>query len=364
MRTFFNVLSPFGQNTFSQTQWPYALNGLKRNSEIVTDYYKIRPFAVKSEHILARLLNSLGVSYMMNLERFYDLVDSRALPLSSSFRMTSSLNKGTMFKGIFFGEDSEEILLACDDSINPFYVYKNWKDVSAVKVIMHPKSDLGFTLPNGKKSGTDYGVSVIAINIPALAVQFKAFLDYQQINFIDKGMNPQTVAQFIHMYVLPNMLGSQLDIALFNRAYNLTVGAPMGDATKKHAFMLLDYSKYVDASYSQLVDFFKQNDRHYKIILKSFFGIQQSNFEDLFVLPDNAPTRQVVWAELVARIRVIEFLVKLSPSNGNHLNRSENNYFLRTIKLYENDSALRAVMSKNTEYEILYSIAEIKSLIG
>lgn len=364
MRTFFNIESPFGQPALRPTEWPYAEAGLLRNLQTVKDYYKIRPFAVKSEHILTRLLNNIGVPYSFNLERFYDIVDTKGLQVASSFKFTSSLNRGQMFKGIFFGEDSEEVLMAIDDSFNPFTVYRNWKTVSAVKVILHPKSDLGLTLANGKRSGTDTGLSVITINVPMLAVQFKAFLEYQTKNYLEKGLNTHTVAQFIHMYVLPNMLDTQLDISLFNRAYNLVVGAPMGSQTKTHPFYLTDYSKHVDKSYTQLVEYFKTNERHYKIILKSFFAVSIADFEKLLVLPDNAPTRQVIWAEFIARLRALEFLVKLSPSNGNKLNRSENNLFYRTFKLYESDKVLESILSRNTQYDILYSLAEIKEAIS
>lgn len=363
MRTFFNTESPFGQPVFKPLEWPYAQAGLLRNLQSVKDFYKTRPFAVRSEHILARLLNNLGVPYSLNLDRFHDIVDTRALAASASFRFTSSLNKGQMFKGVFYGEDSEEVLMAIDDVFNPFQVYKDWKNTSAVTVLAHPKSDLGLTLPNGKRSGTETGLSVIAINIPMLAVQFKAFLDDQTKNFLEKGLPTHTVAQFIHMYVLPNMLDSQLEVALFNRAYNLVMGAPMGEETKKHPFFLLSYTKQVDNSYSQVIDYLKENDRHYKIALKSFPGVSTKDFEILLKTPDNTPTKQVVWAEFIARIRALEFLVRLSPSNGNKLNRSENNLFYRTLKLYQNDNTLESVMSKNTEYEVLYSIAEIKDLL-
>lgn len=364
MQHFFNFLHPVGQNALRPVHWPYAEAGLSKNLNTVKDYYSIRPFAVKSDHILARLLNNLGVPYNHSLERFYDIIDSRALALSSSFRMTSSINKGVMFKGNFFGEDSDEVLMATDDSFNPFYVFNNWKNVSAVKVLMHPKSDLGFTLANGKKSGTETGISVININIPMLAVQFKAFLKDQKENFIDKGLDSKTVAQFIHMYVLPNMLDSQLDLVLFNRCYNLVTGAPMGSAIRKHAFYLTDYAKQVDSTLNETIEYFRNNDKHYKIILKSFFAVTNTDFEKLFVLPDNAPTKQILWAELLARLKVIELLVKLSPNAGNKLNRSENNLFLRTLKLYENDGSLLNVMPRHVEHEVFYQIREIKKLIA
>lgn len=364
MQTFFNTIEPFGQAVFNPPQWPYLSDGLKRNLQTVKDYYKIRPFAVRSNHYLARILNNLGVSYNLNLDRFSDIADARAATISMGFKMTSSIYRGSVFKDVFYGGSVSEVFVLDEEYFDPYETYKDWMNTSAVKVLMHPMSDLNLLIPNGKYVGDETGVAVISINIAKLAVQFKAFLDRESKKFYENNESPKTVAQFIHMFVLPNMVDSHLDIALFNRVYNLVTNKPMGTAGRNHSFYLTDYSKIVDDVYGGVIDHFRTSDKRYKVMLKSFPCIEQGNFEHLMKLPDNAPTRQVIWSHVVARIKVLEMMVKLSPNQGNALNRSDNNQFLRDFKLYENDKALSGLLNTGLYFDLLKSVEQIKDLIN
>lgn len=363
MQLIFNNIKPVGQNALRPVHWPYAEAGLIRNLEHVQTYYKSKPFAVRSQHILVKLLNTIGVSYNLNLDRFYSIISARGLNLSMTMKMTSSLYTGSIFKGVFYGEGTSEILMAIDDSFDPYEVKKNWMNTKAVRVLSHPNSDLGFLLPNGRRHGFETGVAVIAINVAMLAVQFKCFLESEMQKSLTNGGDRLTVAHFVHMYVLPNMLDSQLDMTLFNRAYNLLVGAPMGEPIMKHPFYLTDYSKQVDISYKETIEYFKTTNRTYNVILKSFFAVVDDDFETLLRLPDNAPTRQVVWAEFVARLRAIEFLLKINTENG-EMNRSINNTISRFIKYYENDRIIPSVLPKDLYYDIIFQIRDIKKLLN
>lgn len=363
MQTFFNTIEPYGQPVFNPPQWSYLSDGLKRNLQTVKDYYKIRPFAVKSNHYLARILNNLGVSYNLNLERFSDIVDARASIIAMGFKMTSSVYRGSVFKDVFYGGNVSEVFVLDEEYFNPYETYENWMDVSAVKVLMHPKSDLSMLIPNSKYITDESGVAVIGINIAKLAVQFKAFLDRETKKFHENNESPKTVAQFIHMFVLPNMLDSQLDVALFNRAYNLLIGRSMEEPSKKHSFYLTDYTKITDSIYSDILDHFRVSEKRYKIMLKSFPCVSEKNFEQLMMVPDNAPTRQVIWSQVVARLKVLEFMTKLSPSHGNSLNRSDNNLFIRNFKLYENDKALSGLLPSDLYFDLYRDIQEVKDLI-
>lgn len=364
MYNFFNTTTEIGQNVLSPAKWNYAKSGLLQNLLRVQDYYKNRPFAVKSQHILARLLNSFPISYNLSLERFYSLVDTYGLRISVGYKMTSSIFNGKIFNDIFYGEGIDEILVATDESFNPYRVTDDWINVSAVRVLAHPNSDLRLLLPNGKNFGTETGLAVISINIPMLAVQYKAFLEYQNKRLIEENMSTHTTAQFIHMYVLPNMLKSHLDVALFNRAYNLVVGAPMGDTTKKHAFYLTDYTGVVDDVYEEIVDYFKRVEKPYNIMLKSFFTITEESFETLMLLPDNAPTRQVMWSNLLARLRAMEFLLKLSKSHGNTSSRSENNNLNRILQYHDSNKLIETLLPENLLRDVRLQLKEIKEMLG
>lgn len=364
MQNFFNSALPAHGGNLRPPSWNYVKNGLQRNLETAKAYYYNRPFAVKSSHFLARLLNSIGVSHDTNLERYYDIVDTKSLTLSMTFKMTSSLYRGSVFKGTFYGTNNPEILIGTNDSFDPYWVDKNWKSVSAVTPLAHPYSDLDLLLPNGRDTSTGEGVAVVAINIPMLAVQYRAFTKQQYNNKIIQGESPLGVAQFIHMYVLPNMLDQQLDIALFNRALNLSNGAPMGIGLVRHPFFLTNYSKNVDDVYKPLIQYCKQTNLDYKEILTQFPGVTNEDFFDLMRLPESAATRQIFWAEIVARLDALEFMMNLSIDSGVVASQQHLNYFLRTLRLYQNDRTLESAMPADMLYDVRRKVDNIRDRVS
>ena len=364
MQNFFNIASPVRQVAMALPQWNYIRANLRRNVETVQGYYSVRPFAVRSQHFLVRLLNTIGVSYKLPVDRFYDLVNAKAMGHSMTMKMTSSVYKGAIHQGVFYGEGSSEILVAVTDPINPINVYKNWRTTSAVRPIAHEISDMGLLLPNGKSSSVDKGLCVIGINIAQLAVQYRAFLDYMVEEYIDQGLTPLTTMQFIHMFVLPNMLPSHLDLVLFNRAYNLLVGAPMGEATKRHPFYLTDYSRLVDQSYKEVISYFQGQSKEFKAILSTFPGAYADSFEEALKIPDEAPTRQIVFSEVVARLKVVDFLTSFTEDAGTHRSRSEINTIMRTLKYYDRDNSILAGLPGELGVGVVSRMNDIKKRVG
>lgn len=342
MQYFFNDISPIGKSTIVPPNWRYVKDSLTSNVATVKSYYNSRVISVKNNHFLVRLLTALGVSFNHHVERYHQIVEAKALQYSMGFKMTSSVYKGALFKGIFFGENSVEILVATDELFNPYIAYDNWKTQKAVTCVYHNRSDLDLNLPNGKKTGTDEGISVFAINIPLLAVQFKAFIEETYKNFVLDNSNNilHPASHFIHMYVLPGMLDSLLDIALFNRAYNLAVGRPMSSSIKDHPFYLKDYTDMIDKIYLEQINYFKNSNKDFHSVLRTFQGYSGS-FEKILELPRVASTRQVVWTEPLARIRAIEFMTKLTTNGGYTNNASDMISFVRTLRYYNNDQNLR-----------------------
>lgn len=365
MQAFFNARTEYGsQPVFRPPEWSYINEQLQKNLNTVVNYYSARPFAVKSNHFLSRLINSISVSFNHNLERYYDIVDARALSFSMTMKMSSSLFRGNIFNGVFYGDGTNEILMAVDDVFNPYEVDANWRTTSAVRVLYHSRSDLDLLLPNGKTFSNEKGYAVIAINITMLAVQYRAFLKYQKTNFIDKGLSPQTTAQFIHMHVLPNMLGSHLDIALFNRAFNLLMGAPMGENTKKHPFYLTDLTAKVDKSYNGLIELFKRRNSLYRTIMATFPTVEDKNFLTISKLPDNAQTKQITASEVLARLPFIYFFTTLAKISQSRLNGSEENYFRKEFKHLQTNKIMDSFLPKDMIFDTERTIFEISKNIN
>lgn len=364
MQTFFGNLSPISYGVVRYAEWNYIRTGLIRNLETVQNYYRSRVFTVKSNHFLARLINSINIPHSLELERYYDNADSKADAFSMAMKMTSPIYRGGIFNGVFYGSDNPEILISNTESFDPYFVHKNWRTISAVKPILHPRSDLDLLLPNGKDTGSETGLAIITINIPMLMVQYRAYckdqLDRQESN---EG-SLLGVAHFIHMYVLPNMLPAHLDLAIYNRINNLSLGAPLGESKRKHPFALPNYNPRVDDVHKQILHDMKSRNLEYEMILRTIPTVDLETLDQVMLLPDVAPTRQIVWAELLARIDTIDFMTRMGGKQSLTRNRATINYFIKFFRMLKTDKTLQSYLPYGMYLDVKYKIDEILKRIA
>jgi hypothetical protein len=364
MQLFFNTPSVANYGILRYAGWNYVRDGLLRNLETTKNYYYSRIYSVKTNHFLARLIDNINVSHNFELERYYDIVDGKSASIASAMRMSTSYQKSSLFNGVFYGPGCPEIIITDFESFNPFEVYKNWKTVSAVKVIAHPRSDYDLMLPNGKETSSEKGLAVISINIAMLAVQFRAFAaDQMQLDRQD-GTGLQSTAHFIHRFVLPNMLPSHLDYCVLNRLNNIFNGAPLPQSPRRQPFALADLTGASDRVHQQLISDFRGKSMEYKSLLKTIPAVSQLNMESVLTIPDNPPTRQIVWAEVLSRLPALKLMIDLGGQDSIKRNVSVLNYFAREFVLYSQDRSLQSVLPRDIYKDAFYDIKKICLLVG
>lgn len=360
MYNLFNKLSNIGQGYSRPSDWPYIQGQLKRNLDIVTTYFRENPTAVESSHFLVRLLHSITVPKSQNIERYYNNVDAMAMNLSMALKMTSPLHYGSIFNGVFYGKGNSEILIANTDPFDYNEAILDWENLRPVEVLRHPMSDLCLKIPDGHNVWAEEGIAVININILMLAVMYRSFRLNE--NYITGDRDSQkSIMQFIRMYVLPNMLYSHLDYALFNRFNNHLSNKPMGDVRKKHPFYLVDMSKRVDNVYVELLKDIQRANRDFATMLKSIPVITSKNLEEALLLPDFVKTRQIVWALTVARLPATVCLFKLATDSNGSRNQTEINIVLRNSQLIKYDNLLKVVLPRRLYTEVSEDVDFIDS---
>lgn len=364
MQLFFNTPSVANYGILRYANWNYVRDGLLRNLRTTQNYYHSRIFAVKTNHFLARLIDDINVSHNYELERYYSIVDGKSNSIASAMRMSTSYQKSGLFNGVFYGHGCPEIIITDCSTFNPFDVFKNWREVSAVKVITHPISDLNLMLPNGKDTNNEKGLAVISINIPMLAIQFKAFAADQIQMDQDDGTGLQSTSHFIHRFVLPNMLPSHLDYALFNRLTNLLDGAPLPNNNRRHPFALIDYSAMSDSVQQDIIFDMKGKSIEYKAILKTIPAVTKLNMESALTMADNPPTKQLVWADVLSRLDVLKVMVKLGGTESISKNIHTLNEFARDFVLYSREKSLQNVLPRSLYNDVVYDIEKICNIVG
>jgi hypothetical protein len=335
--------------------WRYVRSGLLRNVQQTINYYRNKNFSVRNSHLLVRLLNSSETTIGGEIGLFYNQAQAKALRLASIFDLTTSVSRGSVHEGVFFGKGSKEIIMVSDDYRDPIELEANWKNIQAIRFLDHPKSDTSLLLANGKAYSTEEGITVVDINLPALLVQYRCWRKEQKIQD-ELGFPTETNGMFVHKYVLPNMLYSQLEIAIFNRINNYALGAPMGEPLYRHAFELISYTSKLDTVLKTAIKYLRNKDLDFYAMMRYVPMTSHENLLDIAYLPENAPTVQIYWAEFASRLKLINFLVQISPSNCTKISRQEINALKKIFDRVVNGNILEKIGDK-------YVIRELESMM-
>lgn len=322
-------------------QWNYISTGIKENINNLEIYYKNNVRPVKNDHFLIKLLQSLPVSKTLPLYKYFDMVDSICLNHSMLHKMTSSIYKGIVHRGIFYGGVIPEILIATDEVFDIEEASINWKNVSAIKPILHPKSDFKYTLPNGVEYSKEYGLAVLVININMLAIQYRSFY----LNELKlRPDNPYGISYFIAAYVLPNMLKENAELALFNRMYNKVFDIENGVTNFKHPLAIANYLPYIDKAVESTIELINKSDKNYRKIFSTLPSIYKDNMAEVLIVPKMFENRQLSWALLLSRLRMIKFLIKVSGEET----YTKNNYMLtqvvRSLNRFDSFNMMRQML--------------------
>ena len=226
-------------------------------------------------------------------------------------------------------------------------------------MLKHDRSSLALTPLDGK---TDYGkeISIISINIPLLAVQYRAFRNNE--NIVNRNDSQRSAMQFVAMYVLPNMIYSHLDYVMFNRIYNILFGLPNDSFIVKTPFYQTDYSQRVDKVLDELVSRFKKTKLRFDAILKSIPSISKDNLFKTLELPEILPTRQVLWALVTARVKALDFLFTLNNFSQSEENQNLMNKIIRQAIFYRSDSTLKYGLTPSIYLDVQTTIDKLEAM--
>ena len=346
--------------------WNNISTGLVINLNKVVNYYRSHSYAVESNHLLVNLLMNLNIPLSMDIDRYYANAMDRSVDLARVLGFTSSVNRGKVFHNFLFGNDTSEFILSLDDEFDYEAADKDWRELSPIKLLRHPVTDLGMLIPNGKKGGSDFGISIASINIPLLAIQYRAFRNHEkELAKRIPDYNQRSVMQFIHMYPLANILPSLVDGVIANRVCNLTLGKPMGVAYRSHPFPIPKWEGRLNKFHGLLLNHLKNNRNNVTTVLRSVPMVTLPTLEDYWQLPDVAQTRQVMWLLLSARLPALIWTLFIIKSNKNSSDSGELNvlrkYFTRIKQNNQVITQLPAAFKETLteELEEIYSLLEI-----
>lgn len=357
MLNFFNSLQNRGKGFPSFPAWTYVQDGLQRETHNVIKAYQNSAYAVKTDHELVKILFGLATSTDMELNDYYRRVDAKTMNLAQQLGYTTVANQGRLFNGVFFAKGSREIILAHNTNFDPRAIHENWKYAYPVKVIQHGFDQLDFFPFNGTVKSNR--LSVFTINIPMLAVQYRAFRQWQKENGQRDDGTTSSIYHFIYSYVLNNIQWSSVPLAIVNRVKKITVGKETNGQLFRHPFMVTDYSFKCDQVLKQYSWVIQNNNIDMASILYNMPMPRDVNGLEIMRLPDLYASRQVNWAVYAARIDILIFLTEVCLDTLKKTNQTELNRIKYLLGLFLRDNTIRQAMPPDLYYQEKAAIDEL-----
>ncbi|MBN22808.1 MAG: hypothetical protein CL678_16095 [Bdellovibrionaceae bacterium] len=340
MYNLFNDEPTINRGGFNIPQLDFVRRGLDRELYKIQTYYRERGFAVRSDHLIVRLLNTLSLQFGYDVDIYYDNVVDQAYDISRVFKLTSPLSVGEPFSGRFYGKGYTEVMVSVIEDVDPLKAVDNWENLEPIRVIRHPQYSVLLNPLQPSKNPGNGGLVVMLIDIPLLALQYRGWRRHRD-KTTPTGEPLRTVMQFVAGYVLPNMLGSHMDIAMLNRMNAALDGYDIPKEETWFPFMTVSYHDKIDRELVKLNELLLKNTTDFVGMLKNIPTFYSDNMLQAIRLPSIPPTRQVVWGLVLARLPVIAFLLRHAAVAKHYRNRNALNEIRRSLVQLGSDKTIQ-----------------------
>lgn len=333
----------------------FVKGNLSRELNRLVLYFREVQNAVNSNHFLTRIMNQIPISLQEDLDYYYLKTLDRSQDIAMSLKMTSAIYKGKVFDGMIYGPSTKEIYISVAEDLDN-YRDVDWKDLKPIRVLAHPRTSIFFNPIRNEDFENEIGVAVFAIDITMLMIQYRKWSSDPQS--FDKTVSDRSMMQFIAMVVLPSILYSHLDVAIFNRLNSWRYGTAPNDSVPKFPIAIINYTNQLD---KVLIDLNEKLDRFKKEfvgVLRNVPSVSTENYLKVIRTPPMAITRNNKWALFVSRIPTIKFLFRRANDLDINRNMVERNEIMRQLREFKNDRTLEQALPPEMFKEVIKDLDE------
>ena len=321
----------------------FVKGNLSRELNKLVSYYRETVYAVHTNHFLTRIMNQIPVSLKENLDYYYLKTLDRSTDISMSLKFTSPIHRGKVFDGVIYGEGTKEIFIIVNEDLDN-YRDIHWKELKPLRVLTHPRTSIFFDPIRNKPFESEVGVSVFTLDISMLMIRYRKWIsDPESFN---RELSDRSMMQFIAMCVLPNLLYSHLDVAIFNRLNQWRYGLAPNEDVPRFPIAILNYSNQIDKVLIELNDKLNRHKKEFEGVLRNIPSVSFENYLSVIRVPPMAITRNNKWALVLSRLPTLQFLFKHSSELNIERNLTERNEILRQLREMKNDRTIEQMISK------------------
>ena len=350
MLDLFNEPSGRNHRTVANPRFDYVRRAHQSNLDRVIDHYRKNHYAVKSDHLLVQLIQSIPVEVRTPLEEFKLRVEAMADDIIRPFGLVSGSHVGEMREiSDLYGEECQDLVILDETSFSPGEVRNRWFEMEPVRFLRHPKSNLNMEVPLGESVPGEKGINVYTVNLAKLACQWRQW----RLRELEENPDyPGSAMQFVSQFPLPNALRSQVDVAFLNMLRKEFKGEEIQKVSDYHPFFFNDRFDKTLEGLQKTNKAYTDRKTSFEDFLEIVRPIHAKNLREVVALPSLVPTRQITAAFTLARLPLVAFLLQWHEYSGSQRSRQEINDFRRSIRRIHNDRVMSEILGSEHLKEV------------
>lgn len=325
--------SPMAYPIKEWSKWDYIKRVTLRELNRITHYYHSKSRFTNNTHLLSRLVRMLRTDINSNVADYFKVIDTSSEYMARQFGFVSNISKGIVIKNLFY-QNEYVIINYVNNDYNIFELGKNYLELSPIRVIYSNDYAIDYYQFDNSKNNDFTTVTIIEIDVNLMLMMYK----YWALDRIRKedSINPN---YFIPQVILPNMVKTYMDIAVFNRLLNLYYKIDMSKPIiTKHPFHVIDFHKHIDTILVDVIDKIENKTITIEQLLLTVPTFINKNMIDTLYVNRPIYNRQSEWAIWVCRVKYICFLLDILGDRGIARNATMLNKLPAKIRMLKNRS--------------------------
>lgn len=327
----------------------------------IQNYYFYREGGVNNSHLISRLIHMLYENYETDPLALFRRLNYTKEYIARQMKIVSDISFGEVHNNIFYNGNSKEILISVDNFIDPFEMREHWREFVPIRVVYTDEVDLDFYQFDGTKTKSRESLTVVEIDITILVMMY----NYWSLERLKNNQSTNT-NYFTKMIVLPKMMGSMLDLTIWNRFMGIFYNSDLNTSySVRHPIHMINMHNEIDNILRNVVRDVEDKSIVFNALIESVPTIYNYKMNNALQLNRDGFTRQSEWTIWASRIDYIDFLIDIAGKRGFSRNTTDIYKLPQYIRLLRNNSTpIFDMLSGDILKRFNFTLDKLESKIG
>lgn len=323
-------------------------------------YYHGRENNTSNTHVISKLVHMLYSDFSTDPMKVFRDINANRDYIARQLGFVSDISFGKVLNNYLYNSNSKEVYISVENFIDPYDFQENWRAYVPIRVVYTDELNIDFYNFDGTKDKQFESLTVVEVDINILMLMYNYWGLHRIKNDLTTNVN-----RFVRTVVLPKMMGSMLDLTLWNRFMNLFYNNNMYRGyVYKHPFHVIDFKPDIDYAFKNILGKVSNKSMKFNNLIEYVPSVYNTKMNNALLLNRIYYTKQSEWSVWVSRLDYIDFLLDIGGEKGYARNSIDIKKLPQYIRLLENGSTpIDRQIDGEIKKEFYQTLEKVKSKV-